>query len=155
MLKWEFIGRLHPLILHLPIGLMFGLLLIEGLALVIDTKARAWKVCRGAYIALLALSSIAAAVTGYILSLEGQRSGDILIRHKWFGVAVAGLSLVVLILTTTRSHLLKARTQALYRLLAMVGLLVAITITGHLGGQLTHGPRFLATNAPPMLQAYM
>jgi hypothetical protein len=155
MIKWEFIGRLHPLILHLPIGLIFGLFLIEGLSLVVDSGARAWQICRKAYIALLALSSVAAVLTGYHLSLEGQSSGEILVRHKWFGFAVAGLSLVLWMLVTLRSHQSKGRISSGFHLLVIVGLLGAISVTGHLGGQLTHGPRFLATHAPPALQAYL
>ena len=106
MIKWEFLGRLHPLVLHLPIGLIFGLLLIEGLALIIDRGARTWQVCRRAYIALLSLSCMAAAATGYLLSLEGQVDGVILTRHKWSGVSAAAVSLVLLSLAV------KGRQQA-------------------------------------------
>ena len=31
MIQWEFIGRFHPLVLHLPIGLIFGLFVWESI----------------------------------------------------------------------------------------------------------------------------
>lgn len=155
MLQWEFIGRLHPLILHLPIGLIFGLFLIDWLSLIVDRGARAWQVCRRAYLLLLALSCVAAAVTGYVLSLEGQNEGVILTRHKWFGMAVAGLSVVLLVLGMRRCLQAKRFVKSLLSLLATVCLFAGIIVTGHLGGQLTHGPRFLSTYAPVALQPYL
>ena len=155
MIKWEFLGRLHPLVLHLPIGLIFGLFLIEGLSLIIDRGARAWQVCRRAYIALLCLSCIAAAATGYILSLEGQADGVTLTYHKWLGISVAGLSLVLLILAAKCKPPSKGLIQAVFRVLVMWGLCAVIIVTGHLGGQLTHGSQFLSTYAPPVLQPYL
>lgn len=155
MIKWEFLGRLHPLILHLPIGLIFGLCLIEGLSLIFDRSARAWRVCRRGYITLLCLSCMAAAATGYILSLEGQNEGVILTRHKWLGFLVAGLSLVLFVMSASRPFQAKGFGKSVLRLLCVVCLFAAIIVTGHLGGQLTHGPRFLSTHAPPALQAFL
>jgi mono/diheme cytochrome c family protein len=155
MINWEFLGRLHPLILHLPIGLIFGLCLIEGLSLIIDRGARAWQVCRRAYMMLLSLSCMAAAATGYILSLEGQNDGMILTRHKWFGLAVAGLSVLLFLLAASRSFQLKGFGKSGLRFLVVLCLFSAIVVTGHLGGQLTHGPHFLSTHAPPALQAFL
>ncbi|MCF7973740.1 MAG: hypothetical protein K9N55_07985 [Phycisphaerae bacterium] len=151
MIKWEFIGRLHPLVLHVPIGLIFGLLLIEGLSWVVDSGTRAWRVCRKAYMTLLALSTVAAAVTGYILSLEGQTDGATLIRHKWLGITAAVVSLVLWILTIKSN----TRVQAVFRVLVLWGLCALMVVTGHFGGQLTHGPHFLSTHAPPALQAFL
>jgi len=155
MIKWEFLGRLHPLVLHLPIGLIFGLCLLEFLSIFLDSKARVWQVFRKAYIGLLALSSMIAAATGYILSLEGQADGLTLARHKWLGIGVAALSLVLLTLTATRDSLLKGRIQGFFRFLLVLVLLAVIVATGHLGGQLTHGPRFLSAYAPPVLQPFL
>lgn len=155
MIKWEFLGRLHPLILHLPIGLIFGLLLIEAMSVFIDRGARAWRVCRRAYITLLAVSCVAAAATGYILSLEGQSQGVILTRHKWLGMAAAGLSLALLILAAKCKPPSGGYLRAALRVLVMWGLFAVIVVTGHFGGQLTHGPRFLSLYAPPELQAWL
>lgn len=152
MIQWEFIGRLHPLVLHLPIGLIFGLFLLEGLALFVDPDARVWRVCRKAYIGLLALSSIAAAFTGYILSLEGQSGGVTLTQHKWLGLAAAVLSLFLFTLTLGSEPSSESRKRPNLRLLVLLVLFALITVTGHLGGQLTHGPRFLSQFAPPLLK---
>ncbi len=154
MITWEFLGRLHPLILHLPIGLIFGLILIEGLSFIVDRSARAWQICRNAYITLLSLSCVAAAMTGYLLSLEGQDDGVTLVRHKWLGLAVAGLSLVLFVLAVKR-HGSKGLVQAALRFVLVFGLFAMILVTGHLGGQLTHGPHYLSTHAPPALQPFL
>jgi uncharacterized membrane protein len=151
MIQWQFIGRLHPLVLHLPIGLVFGLLLIEGMALFSRTDASTWQRCRRAFIVFFAMSAVAAAATGYILNLEQQNTGDTVRRHMWLGLAVVALGLLLSTLTLSGGTQ-GTRLRTFLRLLVLAALVPATAATGHLGGQLTHGPRFLSAYAPAFLQ---
>ncbi len=151
MIQWQFIGRLHPLVLHLPIGLVFGLLLIEAIAIFTPGDTQMWQRCRRGFAALFALSAVAAAGTGYLLSLESQSTGDTVRRHMWLGLAVVVLSLLLATLTS-QSQASRSHARSFLRIAVLLGLLTTTSATGHYGGQLTHGPSFLSAYAPTWLQ---
>jgi hypothetical protein len=129
----EFAGRLHPLILHLPIGLWVGVMFLEfGAALFRRTPSR------GAIVALAclaALSGLAAAGSGWLLGEEGEFSPVRQDPHRWAGLAMAGLGVVAAMTSAA------ARRTAFRCVLVMTA--VAMTIAGHLGGSLTHGEAYL------------
>ena len=155
MIQLEFVGRLHPLVLHLPIGLILALFVIEALALFLRSDARELRICRKTLTVFFALSAVAAASTGYILSLEGQGSGTTVTRHMWSGISVAVLGTALSILTFQRDRAFERHSASVLRILVLVGLGPVIAATGHLGGQLTHGPRFLSAYAPSILQPFL
>src|SRR5688500_8868918 len=91
-----FFGRFHPLIVHLPIGILFLAFIFECLAF-----RDAYKVLRKAVQPALLMGTvfaIAAAITGYFLRQEGGYEEDIANRHQNFGILTAVLSLVVYVL---------------------------------------------------------
>lgn len=155
MIQVEFVGRLHPLVLHLPIGLILALFVIEALALVLRSDARELRLCRNTLTAFFALSAVASAVTGYILSLENPSGGALVTRHMWLGISVAVLGTALLILSFQRRQAPASRVRSALRLLVLLGLAPVLAATGHLGGQLTHGPRFLSAYAPALLQPWL
>ena len=65
------------------------------------------------------------------------------------------MSLVLLTLTMQPNPSSGKRRHSALRFLVILGLFTLIVLTGHLGGQLTHGPRFLSTFAPKPLQAFL
>jgi hypothetical protein len=69
----------------------------------------------------------------------------------WLGLAVVVLSLLLATLTSQR-HAPRSHVRSLMRILVLFGLLATTSATGHYGGQLTHGPSYLAAYAPPFLQ---
>lgn len=128
----QFLGRLHPLVLHAPIGLLIGLSALEFFALIrrhpLPTDIRApltW---------LVALSAIVSVASGLALSQE-QSSSDTLQIHQWLAIAVAVAALLAALLLQRRR--LGAYTVFL---LISLGLLVP---AGHFGASMTHGPDFL------------
>ncbi|MBI4578990.1 MAG: hypothetical protein HY718_04765 [Planctomycetes bacterium] len=130
----QFFGRLHPAVLHLPIGLIAGLAVIELNALVRRrpgptelTRLLAW---------LVAASAVIAAASGYVLSLEGDHVGTTLNLHMYCGI---GLAVACVLMAAVNS---RARTARPYYALLLVVLAVMLP-TGHLGGSLTHGDDFL------------
>ncbi len=97
MSPWiEVFGRLHPLILHAPIGLLLGLAGLEAWAVVRRgaapaewTRVLAW---------LAAGSAVLAAGTGYVLSREDGYGSEAVTRHLQLGLALAGASVVTAVL---------------------------------------------------------
>src|SRR5262249_10921063 len=84
------LGRVHPLLLHLPIGVMIGLAAIElySMAKRADVPRRFTALLA----ALGALSAIASAGSGWLLAREGDYAELVLQYHRWLGVGVAACS---------------------------------------------------------------
>jgi uncharacterized membrane protein/mono/diheme cytochrome c family protein len=132
----DFIGRFHPVLVHLPIGI----LLLGCLFQLMTIKSR-FSALRAAvpFIYLLGgLGAVFSSVSGYLLSQSGDYDGNMVGIHQWLGISVSVVSLAVYILY------LKGLREALLHLSAVV-LIVLITLTGHYGGSLTHGSDYLTS----------
>ena len=123
----DFIGHLHPLIVHLPIGI----LLLGVLMMVYQHYS---KVDLHAPISLAflvgSISAIVACIAGWILSNSGEYDTLLIQKHQWTGISTAVIGLLVFFLKQYR------------KLLAAI-LTLLVFITGHYGGTLTHGENYL------------
>jgi uncharacterized membrane protein len=162
-----FLGRFHPLAVHLPIGFLLLAVILFALSLF---KNYGFLLKALPIILLLgAVSSVAAAVLGWLLSTEGGYQESTLQWHQWMGISVAVISLAswVWISSITLKKIRKKDdtpwlspedinqrviTNKRNVGLVMALLLVLISITGHLGGNLTHGEQYLFTHAPTFIQ---
>jgi len=131
-----FLGRFHPLLVHLPIGFLLLAMLLEWWP---GDKIRpairvSWTVG--------AISAITAAFCGWLLAGESG-GGDTLFWHKWLGISVAVLAVVGTYLTWNGGKAAK-----------WIGALVAglLGFAGHQGGNLTHGEDYLFEHAPEVVQ---
>jgi uncharacterized membrane protein len=84
---------------------------------------------------------------GLAHSTEGGFDAKALALHRNMGIAVALLAAVLFLLRTLRSTLYQ-RTQLLTGPLAIV----LVALTGHYGGDMTHGSSYLFAHAPAGLQ---
>lgn len=134
------IGKFHPVILHLPIGFLLLACMME----VRDRWTRQSSFQGAISFSLFwgMIGAVFAAMTGYILSLNGGYDTDVLQNHKWLGIGVAVASVLVYVLH--RRHVEKE--NGMYFPLFLTTIL-ALIITGHYGGSLTHGSGFLSTSA--------
>ena len=146
----HFVGRLHPLTVHLPIGFLFLAVMLEGAAL--------WRPLRRLrhavpfVLVLGAASAVMAVLAGYLLAATGGYGGPTVLWHKRMGiaVAVASTSAVALWLSNRLRPSQLLRMAYTGSLLASAGFLMA---AGHLGGNLARGPEFLTEYMPAPLQA--
>lgn len=136
------IARLHPLLVHLPIGLLFLAMVMEGLQR--WCKHRAYQPAIGLSLLLGSLSAIVSALTGWWLGGEGGYDAVLLNRHRWLGVATACLAALAYLGHQGYGSLLSRLYP--YLLLASGVLLFA---TGHLGGAMTHGEDYLFSKPKP------
>jgi uncharacterized membrane protein/mono/diheme cytochrome c family protein len=130
----DFIARLHPVLVHLPIGILIMACLFQWLSI-----SNRYVFLQPAVPVALFWGMLGAAIsciTGYLLSQSGDYDQLLTSRHQWFGIAVAIFSLVLYLL-----HKLSVG-EILARWLSLV-LVILISITGHLGGTLTHGEGYL------------
>ena len=141
---YEFLGRLHPLVLHLPIGLFAGLVLLEVLSWWSPTAVPARRTLCVAFAASAAL----AAFTGWLLGSGEGYSGVLLEDHRRLGLATGTAASILAFFEVLGS--ISSRVATLRRV-ALLGCGVLITLTGHQGGIITHGQRFLSEKAPDWL----
>jgi uncharacterized membrane protein len=142
-----FLGRLHVLLLHLPIGIIVALFGIEWLRR--KEKYRHLEAASPYLWGAMALTSILTVVLGYMHFAEGSFTGPSGSMHRLFGTIVAVLATAVAVL---RLGQFGARHKGAFMPAALV-LLVLISITGHYGGNLTHGSTFLVEYAPQPLRS--
>jgi uncharacterized membrane protein/mono/diheme cytochrome c family protein len=145
-LTWlfQFLGRLHPLAVHFPIGLLLVAFFLEMLTVRGKRPGLReginWMVYLGALFALLA------SLLGWLLRTFDHYSGELMQWHQFSGILTAVLSgaTAILLYLTLRG---KFTSFLVYRT-GMVITVVALTITGHLGASLTHGEDFLSGTLP-------
>ena len=122
-------GKLHPLIVHLPIGILLLNALLVGLS---KRQKYAYLSAAIRLILLLgAISSAAACLTGWILSQNENYAEGVLFYHQWLGISVAIASFALYF------------SKKYDNLWAWMALSLGISITGHFGGTLTHGENYL------------
>ncbi len=128
------VGRLHPVIVHLPIGILLLGLLLELLA---NRPSRvAWKGAADLTLGLGVLSAALSCCTGYLLSLGGDYDHALVTTHQW-------LAIFLTVLSGLLYALLKGRPMDAVSGVLAVSVLVMLFLTGHWGGSLTHGPGYL------------
>ena len=141
-----FIGRFHPLIVHLPIGILFLAFVLN----VIFIKKSDHPLYKSISLIILigAIFSIPAAGAGLLLAESGGYGDDELSLHQYFGIGLIILSFGV--------WYFRRRTQNVNLHLSMVStLIVVLMITGHLGGNLTHGSNYLIDYAPSPIKSFL
>lgn len=142
-----FIGRFHPLIVHLPIGFLLLAGLMQLLALTSKKNYRTLIPAISFTVFWGACACVAASRMGWLLARGGGYDEETLFWHKWLGIGLTALTFFGWLLTSKKLRLPKS---AFYYTLGLMILL--ITVTGHLGGNLTHGSTYLLQYAPPFFQ---
>ncbi|MEC7232788.1 MAG: hypothetical protein VXW31_07615, partial [Planctomycetota bacterium] len=145
---FEFLGRLHPLLLHLPIGLFAGLVLME----LLSWWSPAAVAARRTLCVAFGLSAGLTAFTGWRLGSGEGYSGALLDDHRRLGLATCAAAALLGFFEVLGS--ISSRVEALRRL-ALVVCGALIILTGHHGGMITHGQRFLSEKAPPWLAPFV
>lgn len=132
----EFLGRFHPLIVHLPVGILLIALLLQYLS----RKAKYEALNASVNIVLLVgmISAFASCITGYLLSMSGEYDDTTVSWHMWMGIGVAVVSALMYVKRVNRQF------GTGYKIMSIC-LLLLIFITGHLGGSLTHGSDYLTS----------
>ena len=140
-----FIGRFHPVLVHLPIGFLILAVLLE-----MGRLTRKIEVKESTVAFVLFWSAIGATlscIVGYLLSLGGGYEIELLEKHKWQGIWVAIAAWIAWI---AKSELFFEKIP-FGTLLYFPSLLIGgvfIMLAGHNGGSLTHGEGYLTQETP-------
>lgn len=148
-MDWElFVGRFHPLIVHLPIGIFILGYFFE---ILFQLKYRNIVNSRKFIILTYSIGLVAgliAALTGWLLSLSDDYGITPLNNHMYLGIATLGIMLVAIIYQVKAPEV-----QAKFKFLLSTMTILLIGLTGHLGGNLTHGSSYLVEYGPEFLKS--
>lgn len=128
-------GRFHIVLLHLPIGLIPGIILLEFGAQLLGRPAP-----KGAIMTLTALTAVVAALafaSGWVLGAEPRTPAkDALIAtHKNFAIGMTSVCVLLPILAAfTRRRAFR---------IGLLGALALSVATGHYGGEAVHKSNYL------------
>jgi uncharacterized membrane protein len=143
----------HSVVLHYPIGLISLAFLLELWSL--RNPSRDLRRVIVVVVGLGALTAVLSAVLGLFRAAGEDYEAASLNEHKWYGLAVTAASLVALglVLWHVRQPFRRGILGA-YRIV-LAGSVVVLIITGHLGGNLTHGSNYLLEGAPSFIKAML
>jgi uncharacterized membrane protein/mono/diheme cytochrome c family protein len=120
-------GLLHPLIVHFPIGIVYFMLL---LSLMPQTLRNSLKPATSIALLTASVSAILASITGYLLSRSGDYDTAAIVQHQWSGIITGILLLIACFIKKFQRQLIWISA-------------ISLTVTGHWGGELTHGSGYL------------
>jgi uncharacterized membrane protein/mono/diheme cytochrome c family protein len=136
-----FLGHLHPLVVHLPIGFLLLAIMFD----LLSYHSRYAYLKAAVPVTLFAgfISAVAACIFGYLLSLSGNYDDTTLSNHKFAGIILTIISGLLFLVTTPKGKSLITVPAKLFSLL-FLGLAVLMAYAGHQGGSLTHGNTYLS-----------
>jgi len=138
----QFLGRFHPSVVHLPIGLILLVPLLE-----LAGRSRPALLEAAAFVlSLSVLSCLLALTLGYLLAYGSGEAGGGVARHMWGAIA---LTIAVAFSFLVRGASGELRQSYPYLL---AGVLVLLVWTAHQGGSLTHGDKYLTEYLPAPLR---
>jgi uncharacterized membrane protein len=140
----QFIGRFHPVAVHVPVALLLLVPLLELAALA--QERRHLRQSAEFVLGLAAVAAMASAWLGWLLGWSGGYEGSLVVRHMWGGVSLAFACLICWYLFGWK------RSAYVVALLATIGLLAW---TSDQGGKLTHGNTFLTEYSPEPLRRWL
>ncbi len=127
----DLLGRLHPLLVHLPIGILCLAVFFVVIARSIPTHVTKLTFLLGSLSSVLAVASGLSLTRGNDYDPQGYQ------WHQWMGITLACVAFG----TWWLIHRFPGNRPAV--LGGAGATLILLTITGHLGGSLTHGDHYL------------
>lgn len=143
----DFFGKFHPLLVHLPIGALLCLFILE----ILVPKPHMSNI-RGVVLKFVVITAIPSVLAGTLLAASGSYGSDVFTLHKWFGVSTALLSIWLYVLHK-KEHINKIGRFSIYQL-ALFANVILLSIAGHYGGSLTHGSDYLTKNIPTEIRSF-
>jgi uncharacterized membrane protein len=143
-----FFGRFHPVFVHLPIGFLLLAVIMEF----VSFNKISEKMDNAILFSfkLGCLSAFLAAAMGWFLAGQGGYNESDLFWHKWLGIGVGVIAFLAILV---KSEFISLSNTA-YKIM-LTTLTAFLVITGHLGGNMTHGPTYLTEYAPAPIAALL
>lgn len=143
----QFLGRFHPVLLHLPIGLIVLLPVLE----IAGASRPALRQSADFVLRVAIALALPTLALGFMLAYGSGETGTIVARHMW-GAIVLCICLMLCLLA--RPAWAMRKQEFVYPALLTITL-VALVWTGHEGGSITHGSGYLTHYMPSHLRALL
>ena len=144
-----FLGRFHPIILHLPIGALIILFFME-----VANGLRPQLNLEGACNLLLwfsVFSIVPTLLLGFLLGSSGSYDDELLNVHKWLGWFTALFCIWLVVLREKKSDDPSEGVSRFYKIFLFSNVLL-LSLAGHYGGYLTHGEDYLTKYMPTAMK---
>ncbi len=142
-----FIGRFHPLLVHLPIGFLLLAGAVEILSRLKRFQGMGIARLMPALLGLCAVTTAAAILTGTLLSWSGEYDPVIVGRHQQWGLMLGAVVVLASAAAWWRDRTPHPVADRLYTGVFVLALIL-LALTGHVGGSLTHGETYLTEHMP-------
>ena len=143
----QLLGRLHPLLVHLPIGFIVLGLLLQWY----DRKTGQYRKIIGLIYLWGGTSAVLACITGYLQYLGEGYAFETVKWHLWLGIVTAVFSFLMYFKFQEPLKIPFFERIPVLGLTSIIFLL--ISYTGHLGGSITHGEDFLVEPLPNSIKS--
>ena len=141
-----FLGRFHPLVVHLPIGVLVLVGLAEAATFSPRFRSRV-DPALGLALPVLVLVTVTAFVLGHFLGRSGGFAAHALTLHRRFELVATMGVCISLALYARQSATQTAAARNAYRG-ALFATLTLLSVGAHFGGTVTHGDSYLTEYAP-------
>ena len=138
-LAWRLLGRLHPIAVHLPIGVILFAAFLE--ILIIFKKHAAYRQAIQLSLLIGLVAGVFSAISGLMLSAEGDHASLLLLRHQWVAMGVLCLSGLAWFKHADLLQNPTKRSLAGFRILLFANVLLLL-LTTYFGASLTHGTNY-------------
>ena len=146
----QFVGRFHPLIVHLPIGLILLVPLLE----IVGRWRPALREAAEFVLVLSVFSCFGAVTLGYLLAYGSGETGAVVVRHTWGGISLTiGVCCCMVVRPWWTTHNMHGILRGVYPCLLLC-VVAVLAWTAHEGGSLTHGTNYLTEYLPSSLKGW-
>ena len=142
----EYFGNFHPLILHLPIGIL-SVFLTVAFILKRERLIQSYSILR-LILLVSSIGSTLSVLSGLIIANTSPYNNQLLNFHQWSAII---LTLINWIIFFRLNALLN--TNKLFFRIVLILVMIILIVTGHAGGSLTHGSDFI--KPPPVNQWFL
>jgi len=142
----QFLGRFHPLAVHLPIGLLLLVPLLE----LAGALRPALREAAGFVLGLAFAGCLGSLALGFLLAYGGGSVGTVVSRHMAGGIV---LTIGAMLCLLARPWWAQKAVAHVYPAL-LICTLLAMFWTTHQGGTLTHGSNYLTQYMPDGLKRW-
>ncbi|MCF7567482.1 hypothetical protein L3X37_03760 [Sabulilitoribacter arenilitoris] len=144
---FQFFGRFHAMLVHLPIGFIVIAVFFELIAL--KKKVDLNLAIRYSFL-LGAIFGSLSIILGLMLASDGGYNEDTLSTHKWTGIIMIILTFVLFLIKRKQSKAVWMKKS--YPVIVTV-VMILLFVAGHNGGNLTHGSNYLLEYAPSSIRS--
>ncbi|MEM6631047.1 MAG: DUF1549 domain-containing protein [Bacteroidota bacterium] len=140
---WEFLGRLHPMIVHFPIGILVVAFLLELSTFWRKPQAPFSRKHNQIWVTIGAISALFSALFGTLLYQFGSYQGTTIQLHLiggWITALLATFAAFSYTAKPPNSHTVSMTTLGLA--------VLSLVVTGHWGASITHGANYLTEVLP-------